>query len=457
MAILLKRGTIVTMNARREVLRDHDILLEGDRIERIAPSGLIEKRDGVQELSCEDKIIIPGFVSAHSHLSGIFQRGLWDEISFESWSSKSFAMESLINFSAEEIYLLHCASCIEFIRHGVTTVLDMFTPSPHSALEKVESACRALLDTGIRGVLAYTLRDQSPDNKGVIVTPATAEDLIEVARAVAERVSGLNSRLGFMLAPSAPQRCSDRLLTLCRKLGEELGAAIHTHLAETKTHAEIGRAMYGEPIVVHLEKIGFLSPSLSVAHAIWLAKDEMSLLKKHDVKVVHNPGSNMKLGSGTARVKEMIGEGISVGLGADSVNAGTVYSIFEQMKLAVLMPRCVWGPEKWVLPEDAFEMGNLGGARALLLGQQIGSIEEGKNADLVTLNPSSVLLPMNDLVNQLVLAENGNSVDSVFVDGKALMLKGRIQMVSEEEIRAQLSSLTTRIRKTKEAVSAGKA
>lgn len=452
MSLLLKSGTIVTMNDRKEVLPDHDLLLENGRIASIGPAGSIVGAPGTEELSCDGKIIIPGLVSAHSHLSGMFQRGLWDEISFESWSAKTFALDSLAKFSPDEIYLLHCAACLEFIRHGVTTVLDMFSAFPSDALDKVEAACKALLDTGLRGIMAYSFRDQSPDNKGLTFESTSADEVILSARAAAARVGGLSPRLGFMLAPPAPQRCSDELLVLCGKLAQELGVGVHMHLAETKRHAEIGRAIYGEPIVKHLERLGFLNSDLSVAHSIWLDGEEMSLLGKYDVKVVHNPASNMRLGSGTARVKEMIRSGLCVGLGTDSANAGTLYSIFEQMKLAVLMPRCVWRPENWVLPEEAFEMATLGGARALLLDQIIGSIEEGKRADLVILHPSSSLVPMNNLVSQLVLAENGDSVETVFVDGKPLLLERRIQMIDEEDILAQAASLKARIREAQAAV-----
>lgn len=452
MSLLLQCGTIVTMNERREVLAGHDLLVEDGRITGIAPTGSIVGAGGAEELSCDGKIIIPGLVSAHSHLSGIFQRNLWDETSFESWSAKTFAMDSLAHFSPQEIYLLHCAAAIEMIRHGITTALDMFSAYPSGALDKVEAACRALLDTGMRGVMAYSFRDQSPDNKEITVDCTSAEDVIHTARAAAARVTGLGPRLAFMLAPSAPQRCSDKLLGLCGQLARELGVGIHTHLAEAKRHAEIGRAIYGEPIVKHLERIGALSSNLCVAHSVWLDDEEIGLLRKYDVKVVHNPASNMRLGSGAARVKEMIRSGLCVGLGTDSANAGTVYSIFEQMKLAVLMPRCVWPPENWVSPDEALEMATIGGARALLLDRLMGSIEEGKRADLVILNPALSLSPLNNLVNQLVFAENGDSVETVLVDGKPLLLQRRIQMVDEEKILGKASSLKARIRETQAAV-----
>jgi cytosine/adenosine deaminase-related metal-dependent hydrolase len=248
-----------------------------------------------------------------------------------------------------------------------------------------------------------------------------------------------------MLAPSAPQRCSDQFLISCGKLAADFDLGMHTHLSETKLHAETARTIYGEPMVTHLNKIGFINSKLSMAHSIWLEDEEIDLLAEHGVKVVHNPACNMKLGDGVAQVKKMLEKGISVGLGSDSVNAGTVYSVFEQMKLAVLLPRVMWGPENWVRPVEAFEMGCLGGAKVVLQDESLGSIEEGKKADLVILNPSMSLSPVNNLINQLVLSENGNSVETVFVDGRAVMLEKQIQTVDEPKIITQLSSFCTRI------------
>ena len=452
MSLLLKGGTVVTMNQRREVLSGYDLLLDGGSIVKIAPTGSIISGRDTEEHSCHGKVIMPGLVSAHSHLSGLVQRGLWQEKTFESWSARTFALDNLVNFSADEIHLIHSVAGIEFIRHGVTTVLDMFTAHPSNALDKIAAAGKAIIDTGLRGVLAHSFRDQSPDNQGVVPTTTSAEAVALIAREVAERIRGRDSRLGFMLAPSAPQRCSDKLLGLTATLAHELEIGIHTHLAEAKNHAEVGKTIYGESIVKHLERLGFLSNDLSVAHAIWIDEEEIELLGKYNVKVVHNPAANLRLGSGMARVKHMIRSGVSVGLGCDSVNAGTNYSIFEQMKLATLMPRSLWSPEHWLLPNEVLEMATLGGARALLLDRMIGSIEEGKKADLVILNPSSSLLPLNNLIDQLALSENGASVESVLVDGKPVMWERRIQTIDEESLRTQVSSLQPRIRKAHAAV-----
>jgi len=183
-----------------------------------------------------------------------------------------------------------------------------------------------------------------------------------------------------------------------------------------------------------------------------LDEDDMDLLIKHEVRVVHNPSANAKLGTGFLKVKKMLNNGVSVGLGADSVNAGTVYSIFEQMKLCVLVPRVLWDPENWVLPEQAFAMGTVGGAKALLLDDLIGSIEEGKKADLVILNPGTSLLPRNNIVSQLALSENGKSVETVFVDGKQVILEGHLQTVQEKDILPKLSALAPRIEAARQRV-----
>ena len=153
MTTLLEHATIVTMNAKKEILRDGHVLIQDGRITSV---GLAESSKADQVIDCQGKIIIPGLVSAHSHLTGLLQRGLWDENSFESWSEKSTAMEKSFHASPEDIYNLHCGACVEFIRHGATTVLNMFTVPSHVPLELIDASCRALRDSGIRGILALS-------------------------------------------------------------------------------------------------------------------------------------------------------------------------------------------------------------------------------------------------------------------------------------------------------------
>ncbi|MBM4297356.1 MAG: amidohydrolase family protein, partial [Deltaproteobacteria bacterium] len=306
MKTLFKDATIVTMNQRREILREASLLVDGDRIERIFQHGNRGESPADLVYDCRGEILIPGLISAHTHLTGLFQRGLWDEPGFETWSQKSAAAERYLDLSPDDIRLIHTVACLELIRHGVTTVLNMFTAPAKQTLSCVNRACQAFADSGIRGVLGLALKDQAPDDSAQVQGDRRVEAWAEQARVACGQVASFGPRVSFALTPSAPQRCSDRLLAACRDLAEELDAGMHTHLAETKHHAEVGRKLYGEPIVHHLAKLGLLGPKLSVAHAVWIDDDEIDLLNRYQVGVVHNPSSNMKMASGVARVKKML-------------------------------------------------------------------------------------------------------------------------------------------------------
>src|SRR5215469_13382266 len=228
MKTLLRNATVVTMNPQKEIFGNCDLLLNDDRIERVLRQSSRAKTRADQDLNCTGKVVIPGLVSAHSHLTGIFQRGLWDETSFAEWQTKSNATEELVNLSAEEIYSLHAASCIEFLRNGVTTALNMFTVRPPLNAAKLDAARRAFLDTGMRGVLAIMLKDRSPD--GEPLGASANDDWIERVKELVKQLGDIGSPVSFMLAPSGPQLCSDQVLISCRDLAEELNTGIHTHV-----------------------------------------------------------------------------------------------------------------------------------------------------------------------------------------------------------------------------------
>src|ERR1043166_5030421 len=283
----LRNATVVTMNSQRQILEDCDLLLHDGRIEKILPHGSDERIEADHDVSCAGKIIIPGLISAHSHLTGIFQRGLWDETSFAGWQTKSNATEDLVDLSADEIYFLHAAACIEFLRNGVTTALNMFTVRPPLNVAKLNAACGAFQDTGMRGIVAVMVKDRSPD--GELLDSIPNDSWVGRVKDIARQVSDIGSGVSFMLAPSGPQLCSDQLLIACREIANELNIGIHTHVAEPNKQQDFGGAAYGESIVRHLEKIGLLNSRLSIAHANWLDEDDMDLLVKHAIKVVHNP------------------------------------------------------------------------------------------------------------------------------------------------------------------------
>jgi guanine deaminase len=239
-----------------------------------------------------------------------------------------------------------------------------------------------------------------------------------------------------MLGPSSPMNCSDGLLREVVKVAAQYDLGIHTHLLETRLQAWTAQKIYAKTICAHLAEIGFLSSRLSTAHSIWLNEREMDLLASAGASAVHNPASNLKLGSGIAPVAKLKAHGVNVALGTDGGDTSDSYSIFEQMRLAAYLSRVVAeDPDRWVTAFDALKMGTANGAQAVPAWRgKIGKIKPGYRADLVLLKPSLRLRPLRDIVNQLVFCEGGQSVDTVLVDGKVVVQSGRLSGVNEESL-----------------------
>jgi len=250
--------------------------------------------------------------------------------------------------------------------------------------------------------------------------------------------------------------CSDELLREVVKCAERYDLGIHTHLLETRLQSWTARKIYRNTICAHLAEIGFLSSRLSTAHSIWLDENEMDLLASSGASAVHNPASNLKLGSGIAPVAKLKAHGVNVALGTDGGDTSDSYSIFEQMRLAAYLSRIVAeDPDNWITALDALKMGTVNGAQAVPAWRgKIGKIKPGYRADLVILRPSLRLRPLRDIVNQLVFCEDGQSVETVLVDGKMVVEGGHLAGVDEkalirrvEPISQRMYRLYTRIKK----------
>jgi len=239
-----------------------------------------------------------------------------------------------------------------------------------------------------------------------------------------------------MLGPSSPMNCSDDLLREVVRVAEQFDLGVHTHLLETRLQAWTARKIYKKTICAHLAEIGFLSSRLSAAHSIWLDDKEMDLMASSGASAVHNPASNLKLGSGIAPVAKLKARGVNVALGTDGGDTSDSYSIFEQMRLAAYLSRVVAeDPDNWITALDALKMGTVNGGQAVPAWRgKIGKIKPGYRADLVILKPSLRLRPLRDIVHQLVFCEGGQSVDTVLVDGKIVVKDGRLTGVDEESL-----------------------
>jgi 5-methylthioadenosine/S-adenosylhomocysteine deaminase len=442
MVILLENASVVTLNTSKPVLEGQQILIHKGAIAEMG--GRIHERLPItRRIDCSQMIVMPGLVNSHSHLTEILQKSFRDNVRMEIWRGYRAMTEDLANLKPDEIGTAAELACSEMLKNGVTAVVDHFSTRPGLSVDKMEAILGAFEKTGIRGMLVPSLRDQdfirlvtrAPSRRNA-AKKRSPEPWKEEVLAVLARLRRAPTLSGIMLGPSSPMNCSDGLLREVVKVSEQFNLGIHTHLLETRLQSWAARKLYKKDLCAHLEEIGFLSSRVSAAHGIWLDEAEMDILARSGASVVHNPASNLKLGSGIAPIAKLKARGVNVALGTDGGDTSDTYSIFEQMRLAAFLSRIVAeDPEDWITALDALRMGTVNGARAIPAWRgKIGMIKPGYRADLVLLKPSLRLRPLRDIVHQLVFCEAGQSVDTVLVDGKVVLEGGRLIGVEEESL-----------------------
>jgi 5-methylthioadenosine/S-adenosylhomocysteine deaminase len=442
-AILLENASVVTLNTSKPVLEGQQIIVQDGAIGQMGRKVHTNGLPITRRIDCSQMIVMPGLINAHSHLTEILQKSFRDNARMEIWRDYRTTTEDLAKLTPEEIGTAAELACSEMLKNGVTSVVDHFSTRPGLTVDKMEAILGAFKKTGIRGMLVPSLRDQdfirlatqSPNRRNA-AKQTSPEPWKEEVLAVLARLRRARTHSGIMLGPSSPMNCSDGLLREVVKLAEQYDLGIHTHLLETRLQAWAARKIYKKTICAHLAEIGFLSSRLSTAHSIWLDEREMDLLASSGASVVHNPASNLKLGSGIAPVAQLKARGVNVALGTDGGDTSDSYSIFEQMRLAAYVSRVVAeDPDNWITAFDAIKMATANGAQAVPAWRgKVGKIKPGCRADLVLLKPSLRLRPLRDIVHQLVFCEGGQSVDTVLVDGKVVVEGGRLVGVDEESL-----------------------
>ena len=443
MAILLKNATLVTLNASKPVLEGQQVLIHEGAIAQVGRRVQARGLPITKRIDCSQMIVMPGLVNAHCHLTEILQKSFRDNARMEIWRGYRAMTEDLAHLTPEEIGTAAELACSEMLKAGVTAVVDHFSTRPGLSVDKMEAILGAFEKTGIRGMLVPSLRDQDlirlvtrAPNRRNTADKTPPEPWKEEVLTILAHVRRAGTLSGIMLGPSSPMNCSDGLLREVVRVAEQFDLGIHTHLLETRLQYWAARQFYKKPLCAHLADIGFLSSRLSGAHSIWLDESEMDLLASSGASAVHNPASNLKLGSGIAPVAKLKTHGVNVALGTDGGDTSDSYSIFEQMRLAAYLSRVIAeDPNNWITAFEALRMGTMNGAQAVPAWRgKIGRIETGYRADLVLLKPSLRLRPLRDIVHQLVFCEGGQSVDTVFVDGKVVLEGGCLSGVDEESL-----------------------
>jgi cytosine/adenosine deaminase-related metal-dependent hydrolase len=459
MHIYIRGGSVLSQDGSS--LASADILIEDDRITAVGPH-LVAPADA-RVIDATERIVIPGLINAHTHAHNNLTRGTADRWTLEDLLNNGPAL--LAGRTPEEQYVSAAIGAVEMLRSGCTAAYDLFMGLPAPTSEGCEAVVRAYADTGMRAVLAPAVADivfyrTVPDLLDLLphglretveaIEAAPADGLLRLTEAHVRAWDGhAGGRIRAAVAPTIPGQCSDAFLAGCGRLAREYGVGLHTHLAETKVQATWSQRRWGATIAGQLHEIGLLGQQFTGAHGVWLTSEDIALLAGAGASVVHNPASNLKLGSGIAPVREMLDAGLTVGLGTDGSMSSDNQNLFEAMRFAALVGtvRFAHDTRRWIGAADVWSMASEAGARVLGMADDLGALAPGRKADLVLLRAGSMYLrPLSNPLHSLVYVETGASVETVLVDGRVVVESGRVLTVDEDALRAQAQAMAEQLR-----------
>lgn len=408
--LAIRGARIVTMNDAFDVV-DGDVLVRDGRFVSVGQVPAGERVDRV--IDANGAFLLPGFIQTHIHLCQTLFRGYADDLALLDWlKQRVWPMEAAHTPASLAAAARQAAS--ELLLSGTTTVLTMET------VHDTDAVFAALEPMGLRAVVGKCMMD-ADDAVPARLLEKTAQSLDESV-AIAKRWHGrANGRLRAAFAPRFAVSCSQALLEAVASLSQEHGLVVHTHASENRDEVALIRERTGRSNIDYLAHTGLASPRLCLAHCVWVDDHEQSVMAEHDVKVLHCPGSNLKLGSGLAPIVEMRAKGISVSLGADGAACNNHLDMFEEMRLAAVLQSVRMGPGA-LTARDALWMATREGARALGLGHELGSIEAGKRADFLLVDRDRPqFMTSQDPYSALVYSTRGSDVRTTVVDGEVLV------------------------------------
>ncbi len=421
---------IVTVNEGNEIIRNGAVEVEDGRIKKIYREGEFDKNnfDGVV-IDESNLTLIPGFVQTHVHLCQTLFKGLADDLELLDWLQKRiFPMENA--HSPESLRMSARIGINEILRSGTTTILDMGT------IRHEEVIFEELINSGIRAFAGKCMVDR---NDLLPIFKETTKESIESSLELAKEFQNVeNGRIKYAFAPRFVLSCSEELLKETVAMVKDFdGSIYHTHASENRGEIEEVRRLTGMDNIEYFNSIGALGDHTVLAHGIHVNDKEVEILKETNTRIAHCPSANLKLGSGIANIPRYLEKGISVSLGADGAPCNNNLNMFIEMRLAALIQKPIHSPTSM----DAlttFRLATIEGAKALHIEKEVGSIEEGKKADLVLLNLQTPFLGLMDkdenIYSNIVYSANRDNVKYVFVEGKTVVEKGESTVYDEEEI-----------------------
>lgn len=391
---------IVTQDEKRRVLKDYDILIEEDTIVNIS-----KNIPGKGDMDGSGKVFLPGLINTHTHIGMHLLKGVCDDEELNGWLQVVVPAER--KQTARQIKKGAALACKEMIETGTTTFCDMWWNTA-----PIEEAVR---EAGLRAVLTLGVNEEVPEGYSAKKLLSEAETLLQK--------NDHNKMIRYGLECHSIYRNSKRHLEMVAALAIKYDALLGIHIAETRKERFDSQKANDCLPIEFLEKCNFLSKKTILVHTIWITKGEIGIIKKYDTKVSHNPVSNMKLASGGVMpLPEMHEAGVTVGLGTDSAASNNNLDMFEEMKLVGLLHKHHrWDP-KIMDSQKILDMATIEGAKLLGMEHDIGSLEIGKKADIISLSLDDYnMQPLNDLLSNIVYASRGGNVRDVVINGKVIL------------------------------------
>lgn len=425
---IIKNGIFVTMNELKPIVQGY-MTFEGNTITAISEE-LPAPLDTFDEVvDGKHRLYMPGLVNTHGHAAMSLLRGYGDDLALQVWlQEKMWPMEA--KFTAHDVRYGTLLSIVEMLKGGTTSFVDMY--------DQMNEVAQAVEQAGIRACLT----------RGVIGFCSPAEQTMKLEEAkhfVRDWHGKADGRITTMISPHAPYTCPPDFITRFVEASHELNVPLHTHMSETAREVAENVEQYGQRPVAHLEQLGFFSRPSILAHAVHLTDEEIEVLARYDVRVSHNPGSNLKLASGIARVVDLHKAGVLVSLGTDSAASNNNLDMFEEIRLAALLHKGISGDPTAIPAATALKMGTIDGANSIWLNK-VGSLQAGYKADFIAIDIDQAhFLPRSNFISHLVYSASAKDVTDVWVDGKCLVRAGQCTTLDEEKIKREFALCYDRI------------
>ncbi|UKS30559.1 amidohydrolase [Paenibacillus sp. HWE-109] len=417
---LITNGIFISNNEAKSSIQGC-MVIEGNQITYIGEQSPEPRENYDEVIDGTNKLYMPGLVNTHGHAAMSLLRGYGDDLALQVWlEEKMWPMEA--KFTSQDVKWGTQLSILEMIKGGTTTVVDMY--------DHMNEVAKSVEESGMRGVLTRGVIGLCPPD-------VQTSKLIEATEFAKNWHGQANGRITTMMSPHAPYTCPPDYIERIVQAAHDLNLPIHTHMSETSREVQANVDQYGLRPVAHLEKIGVFSRPTLVAHGVHLTDEEIGILKQYDVRVSHNPGSNLKLASGVARVPELLRAGVKVSLGTDGAASNNNLDMFEEMRLAALIHKGVSGDPLAVPAAQALLLGTRMGAESVWL-DDVGSLQPGMKADFIALDIDQPhFLPRTDFVSHIVYSACAKDVVDVCVDGNWIVRKGESLTLDEEKIKRE--------------------